>query len=519
VKKRKDKLERIDGVYGVVDVGAHAVRLGIYQHSNGNIETLENLSIPLRLGSDVFGKGFISPENIREAVRILVDFAAKMREYDVLDYSAFATSAVREATNQDVFIDRIERVSGLKMKVLQAAEEVKLTHISVKESLEGRLKLNSRKAIVCNIGTGASQFFLSDDGRLTNMLSLNFGTLRLREIIQQAHTGKFSVHQAMDDFTATLLETVSRLVDDQKGADILIVTGGNARSLLKISHPSRRVANFASIGRRQLKRIEARISNNSSAEIAERYGLSDYYATGLEPCCLFIDNLLNHSHSDKVTVVVADTRSVVLRNMLREKAGQPDLFDKDILASARVIGRKFRYDHNHSEQVLRHSIYLFDATRDLHQFGSKERLLLGVAAILHDVGQFVDTRQHHKHSHYLILNSQMPGVSERELCLAAVIARYHRKAMPKKSHSEYTRLPVKDQMLVSALASILRIADALDRSHDARVELSDVVLKEKSVVLRLSSRKDVSLELLSMKRKRDLFQNHFCLSVKAEVLG
>jgi exopolyphosphatase/guanosine-5'-triphosphate,3'-diphosphate pyrophosphatase len=205
--------------------------------------------------------------------------------------------------------------------------------------------------------------------------------------------------------------------------------------------------------------------------------------------------------------------------MLREKAGQPDLFDKDILASARVIGRKFRYDQDHSEQVLRHSLLLFDATRDLHQFGAKERLLLGVAAILHDVGQFVDTRQHHKHSHYLILNSQMPGVSERELCLAAVIARYHRKAMPKKSHSEYTSLPVEDQMLVSALASILRIADALDRSHDARVELSDVDVKEKSVMLRLSSQKDVSLELLSMKRKRDLFQNHFCLSVKAEVSG
>ncbi|MCK5844558.1 MAG: HD domain-containing protein [Victivallales bacterium] len=517
--RRKDKMRQLDGVYGVVDIGAHAARLGIYQHSGGNIETLENLSIPLLLGSDVFVKGVISPENIRESARILADFAEKMRECSVSDYAAFATSAVREAANQEVFIDRIERMSGLKLKVLQAAEEVKLTHMSVKERLERRLRLNSRKAVVCNIGTGASQFFLSDDGLLTNMLSLNFGTLRLREIIEQAHTGKFSIHQAMDDFTANLVETVSRLVDGQDGADTLIVTGGNARSILKISHSARKVANFASIGKKQLKQIETRISDKSPAEIAERYGISDYYATGLEPCCLFIDNLLKHFGSDKVTVVVADTRSVVLGNLLREKAGQPDLFDEDILAAARVIGRKYRFDQDHAEQVLRLALQIFDATAELHQLGAKERLLLGVASILHDIGQFVDTRQHHKHSHYLVLNSQMPGISEQELRLAAVVARYHRKALPKKSHTEYTGLQVDDQMTVSALAAILRVADALDRSHDARVALTGIDIKEKSLSLFLSSDKDVSLELLSLKRKRDLFQNHFCLAVKADVTG
>jgi len=117
------------------------------------------------------------------------------------------------------------------------------------------------------------------------------------------------------------------------------------------------------------------------------------------------------------------------------------------------------------------------------------------------------------------LNSQMPGISEWELCLIAIIARYHRKALPKKSHLEYASLSGTEQMTVSALAAILRVADALDRSHDARVELEGVDLRDKSVTLRLSSRKDLSLELLSMKRKRDLFQNHFCVSVKAEVSG
>ena len=517
MKKSLKKHVDLDGVYGIVDIGAHAARLGIYQHSNGTIETLENLSIPLLLGGDVFVKGVISPANIREAARILAEFAGKMRECAVSDYSAFATSAVREAGNQDVFINRIESVSGLNLKVLQAAEEVKLTHMSVKERLEGRLKLKSRKAIVCNIGTGASQLFLSDGGLLTNMLSLNFGTLRLREIIEQAHTGRLSVHQAMDDFTANLVETVSRLVDGQDGADTLIVTGGNARSLLKISHSSRKVANFASIGKRQLKRIEERITNRSPAEIAERYGISDYYATGLEPCCLFIDNLLKHSKTDRVTVVVADTRSVVLGNLLREKAGQPDLFSEDILAAAKIIGRKYRFDLEHAAQVTRLSMRLFDLTSELHGFGSKERLLLGVAAILHDIGQFVDTRQHHKHSHYLILNSQIPGLSDRELRLAALIARYHRKALPKKNHSEYTSLPKDDQMTVSALAALLRIADALDRSHDSRIELESVEFDGKTALLRIASTKDVSLELLSLKRKRDLFQNHFCVSVKAEI--
>jgi len=500
-------------IFAVIDIGSHAARLEIYQSRGNGIEELERLSVPLLLGRDVFNSGRVSTKNIRLATEIISDFANVMSEYGVSKYRAFTTSAVREAMNREVFIDRVKRVCGIDLKILEPSEEVKLTCLAVRERLKGQIRLKKRKAIVCNIGTGSTQFYLLDDGLVVSMLSLNFGTLRLREILEDAHTGARSVHQAIEDFSANLVSTIARLIPNLE-ADALIVTGGNTRSLLNITHHSKKVANYASLGEKELRAIEKRISGVPTEKIVERYGISDHYAVGLEPCCIFIDKLLANTSADKVAIVVTDTRSVILRDMLVDIRGGSDEFDKDVLASAKFIGGKYSYDAEHAEHVKRLTLSLFDKTTELHRLSKRDRLLLEVAAILHDVGQFIDTRQHHKHSMYLVANTQIPGLSSEEIRLVSLVVRYHRKATPRQSHAEYTSLPAAARMRVASMAAILRVADALDRSHDARVEITSASVKGKNFTLGISSGKDVSLELLSLKKKKDLFQNQFCLNLK-----
>jgi exopolyphosphatase/guanosine-5'-triphosphate,3'-diphosphate pyrophosphatase len=310
-----------------------------------------------------------------------------------------------------------------------------------------------------------------------------------------------------------LVATISRLIPNL-AADALIVTGGNTRSLLNITHHTKKVANYASLGEKDLRAIEKKISGVPPEKIAEHYGISDHYAAGLEPCCIFIDKLLANTFANKATIVVTDTRSVVLRDMLLEIRGGSDEFEKDILTSARFTGEKYSYDAAHAEHVRSLALSLFDKTAELHRLTQRDRLLLDVAAILHDVGQFIDTRQHHKHSMYLVANTQIPGLSSREIRIVSLIVRYHRKAMPRRAHPEYASLPEEERMRVASLAAILRVADALDRSHDARVAITSVSLKGKNLNLGVASEKDLSLDMLSLKRKKDLFQNQFCVNLK-----
>ncbi len=501
---------------GVVDIGSHAARLGIYQVCDGRVEELENLSVPLLLGKDVFTSGKISMRNIRLATEIISDFASVMTEYGVARCRAFTTSAVREAVNSEVFIERIKCACGVDVRVLEPAEEVKLTCLAVRERLKGSLSLKKRHAVICNIGTGSTQFSLLEDGRVVNMLSLNFGTLRLREIIEDAHTGVRDIHQAIEDFTDNLVSSIARLTPNLV-ADALIVTGGNTRCLLNIKHLSKKIVNFASIGVRDLRAIEKKISGVPPERLAETYGISDHYAVGLEPCCIFIDKLIASTSAKKASIVVTDTRSVVLRDMLTDVGDGTDEFDKDVREAARFMGRKYNYDEKHAEHVKRLALTLFDSTATHHRLDKRDKLLLEVAAILHDIGQFIDTRQHHKHSMYLVGSTQIPGISSEEIRLLSLVVRYHRKAMPRRSHPEFVSLPAAQRMRVSALAAILRVADAFDRSHDARVEITSAVIKGKNFNINISSAKDVSLEKLSLSKKQDLFQNHFCLNVKVAV--
>ena len=142
--------------------------------------------------------------------------------------------------------------------------------------------------------------------------------------------------------------------------------------------------------------------------------------------------------------------------------------------------------------------------------------MLEIAAILHDMGQYVNNRQHHKHSYYIISNSQMPGISPKELHEIAVIARYHRRGLPKESHIEYMALPPEKRVEVNKLASILRIADALDRSNSHKIKNIKVAYDDEKLTITTNASFDLTLERMEVRNKGDLFTEVFGLRVVIE---
>ncbi|MFT5359158.1 MAG: exopolyphosphatase/guanosine-5'-triphosphate,3'-diphosphate pyrophosphatase [Polyangiales bacterium] len=162
---------------------------------------------------------------------------------------------------------------------------------------------------------------------------------------------------------------------------------------------------------------------------------------------------------------------------------------------------------------------LFDGTMSVHGLGQEERSILRLAALLHDIGDFVHPSSHHKQTQYIIENSDFTGLPPEHRKIVALVARFHRRAAPALRHARYASLGSEDRVRVKALASILRVADALDRGHRGKVESIEVSTKKDALQLTLVSKEDLSLETWTLERKAGLFRDVFGMKVQTKTRG
>jgi exopolyphosphatase/guanosine-5'-triphosphate,3'-diphosphate pyrophosphatase len=501
------------GPMAVIDIGSHSMRMEIAQfNAQGEKQILENPAHPLFLGSDVFTKGKVSAENIRHAVGILQDYSHLMKAYGVTKYRAVATTAVREAGNIDLFLNRIKFATGIEVAPLEPTEEIKLIFLAVKEAITKRFGMLNHNAVICSIGTGSTQFAFVEAGHLQSLQTLRFGTLRLVEEMF-SDTNFRKLKDTLDPFIEDVVNNIARMAPTKR-SDLFIVVGATPRSLVSIGRRQTRPVQIASMSRKNFSRIMDKIVGVPAAELSRKYQIADSVAMGLEPCCNLVDHLFQNSNAEKLIIPFINTRDIILKDFLRVAAGEPDHFVEEIAFAARHIGEQYKYDARHAESVREISLQLFEKLQNLHNLPGQTRFLLEVAALLHDVGRFINDRQHHKHSYYIVKNSSLPGVTAAQQNLIAVLCRYHRRACPSASHTEYMSLPTDERVQVSKLAAILRLADALERAHHDRIKIRRTSLDEETLRLYIDPVQDLTLERLTIKRKSDLFTDTFGVNIE-----
>jgi exopolyphosphatase/guanosine-5'-triphosphate,3'-diphosphate pyrophosphatase len=234
------------------------------------------------------------------------------------------------------------------------------------------------------------------------------------------------------------------------------------------------------------------------------------------------ERLAELSGSTEITVPRVGIKEGVLFDLvdgLARRRDHEDRQERDVLSSATGVGRKYLFDEAHARHVAALAVSLFDQLRPLHGLAAEDRKILQAAAILHDVGQFVGYKGHHKHSLYLISNTELPSFSDREMLRVANVARYHRKAFPQEHHHYYTILDENEREGVKKLAAILRVADALDREHRQRVTGVTVKVGDTEVALWLDGTAGALLESFSVQKKANLFQQVFGREVSLRFLG
>lgn len=502
-----------------IDMGSNAIRFfAVETTGESSYRVLENLREPIRLGGDVFLTGKIREENIRRAEAAFRRFRQILKSNGVRTVRAVATCATREASNADLLLSRLERASGLRVEVINGDEEARLIALAVGR----KIPLGKKSALIVDLGGGSVEITFVENGRITLTDSHNFGAVRLLDMLSSAEKDLRGAGQLLNEYMDLVGEKLGRRGNGKKAA-LFIATGGNIETIASLPdvqaslHPD--YPDTLRLKAGNLRRLMEELSGMSLKSRMERFGLREDRADVILPACLVYHRIAEVNGSGEILVPRVSLKDGVVLDILAREKGSEHLLDlrEQVGVSCRQLATRYRVDLKHAEKVADLALRLFDRTESLHGFGKQERIYLEAAALLHDIGYFISMQKHHKHSHYVISNTEIVGLTPSERLVVAGIARYHRKATPMVNHPELEGLSKRDREVVAALSSILRIGDALDKEHAGAIRSIDCRLQDGTLLIRAASKRSCRLESLGVTNNASMFREHFGVDVQLAI--
>lgn len=494
--------------FAALDIGASSVRLVIAEGEGDSLRILEEASRGVLIGKDTFTSGRVGQPTVEAALRAIEGFRSIMDTFGVVRYRAVATSALREASNRDTVLDRIRVRTGIDVEVIDGSEENRLTYLAVRESLKDLPEIATETGLVAEVGGGSADLSTLHAGEPAHSGTYALGSIRLRQ--------SFAAFQGTPaHFQKLLLRHINNAVDDIRRELPLdevrhfIALGSDARLVARVlsgsePHP------LTAIPREAFLKICGEIAALDVDSVLSAYQLSLAEAETLGPALLVYAELLRATKAKTITVSNATLRHGLIFDLTRSEAGSGiEMFSRQVLASANAVGEKYGYDPRHARHIANLSLRLFDELKAEHGLDSRDRLLLEVAAILHDIGLFVNMRGHHKHSQYLISVSEIFGMSRDDLLVVSNIARYHRRGLPQRSHVPYMTLDREAKIVVNKLGAILRMANALDADHQQKVKNLRVKREGDLIAVEVEGVGDLTMERLALLARSDFFQDAF----------
>jgi exopolyphosphatase/guanosine-5'-triphosphate,3'-diphosphate pyrophosphatase len=493
----------------VIDVGASAVRLVIAELKAGAKPfVVEELSRGVLLGKDTFSSGRIGAETMEAALRALKGFRRLMDDYTVTRYRAVATSAVREASNADTFLDRVQVRSGLQIDIIDGSEESRLTYLAVRDRLRGHPAFGGGHTLLVEVGGGSADMTLLEGVEPKHSGVYALGSVRMRQGLGAWHGSHERRVRVLNRHINNIIVDIHRDMP-LRSAQFMVALGHDVRFAAQelIDGPETRVRE---VPRDAFLEFCARAEKLDEDQLVAKYGLPPVDAETLVPALLVYRSLLLETSATGITVPDTSLRAGLLVDMAGA-GGDSDLadFSHQVLASAEALGEKYRFDAPHARAVARLATQLFDEFQVEHGLPKRDRLLLEVAGLLHDIGLFVGLRAHHKHGQYLIAASEIFGLSGDDRSLISNIARYHRRGLPQQSHLPYMALDRQDRVRVNKLAALLRLANALDAEQSQKVRSVKVSEEDGVWVLDVDGSGDLTMERLSAEARSDLFTDVF----------
>jgi exopolyphosphatase/guanosine-5'-triphosphate,3'-diphosphate pyrophosphatase len=479
-----------------IDIGTNSVHMIVVQvRPDLSFETIDREKVMIRLGAGGLGGRALTEAAMASALQTLVTFRRLADSHRVDEIVATATSAVREAPNGAEFLAAIEQQTGVHAIVISGTQEARLIHLAAMYGVD----VGGGTAVVIDIGGGSTEITLGTAANVQIARTTKLGVIRLAErFVRSDPLAEVDERRLVRHISEHIHDVVAAV--RTAGFGRVIGTSGTILSIGSMvigEAVSDDALHHRVLSARQLHKLRKKVVALDLDQRLNLSGLDPRRADLIVAGAVLLDTIVRRLGADEITLCDFSLREGLVLDFIQRNAShiaQADRYPDIRRRSVYELGERCSFERPHAEQVAKVAVLLFDQTRGVHGLPDRTRDWLEYAALLHDVGMHISHDRHHRHSYYLIRNGGLRGFSPEEIETIALIARYHRRATPKRSHEGFSTLGQSDRRGIRALSAMLRVAESLDRSHAQAIDHVALVDHGRYCTLTAFARGDAELE-------------------------
>jgi exopolyphosphatase/guanosine-5'-triphosphate,3'-diphosphate pyrophosphatase len=492
--------------FAAIDVGSNELSMKIFEVSKKyGIHEIDHIRHTIGLGSDTYTNGKINYALVDELCEVLIGFTKKMQEYQVSDYTAYATSAIREAANNILILDQIKLRSALKIKIISNSEQRFLCYKAIALKENAFNKIIQKGTIIVDIGAGSIQLSLFDKESLVSTQNIKLGFLRIREMLSDMENQTIDFKDLLSEFIDYNIQTYGELFLANHKIKNIIAVGDQ---LTELTHYIYFNQTGDSITKDDFNKLYKRLFSTSILKLSDELNLSKEQAALILPTAMIYQKIFELTGAEYMWlsgITLCDGIAAEYAEK-KEKIIPTHNFTEDILIAARNIASRYHSNPAHLKNVEYIAMSVFDSIRKIHGLGKRERLLLQIGVILHMCGEYINMNDAAENSYKIVMSTEIIGLSHLEREITANIIRYHHDNFP-----EYSGMIGgfdKDTYIkIAKLTAIIRISNAMDKSHKQKFSNLSIALKKNTLIITADTLEDITLEKGLFDKKADFFED------------
>ena len=495
--------------FAAIDIGSYEVSMKIFELSKKiGFRELNDVRYSLELGKGVYSNGKLDTQMLDVLCETLNDFKRMMQDFGVVEYRACGTSALRELANPLIIVEQIYRRTGFKVEILSNAEQHFLGYKSIAAIERGFKKMIQKGTAILDVGGGSLQVSLFDKDALVTTQSLKMGSLRIRQRLQELEKTTIHYDKLVEEFIRNDLTNFQRLYLKDRDIKNVILMGDFITDMIFQEEMKDKI-----ITRNEfMKRYEDTVDKTEDV-LAQEMEIDPEYASLVVPTMVVCRSFIDIFQAEALW----DPGVSLLHGIAYDYAEKKKFirsvhnFENDILVTSKNIAKRYSSSKSHIQGTMNLCLNIFDSMKKVHGMGKRERLLIQIAALLHDCGKYISMGNVSECSYQIIMSTEIIGLSSLERKMIAYAVRYNTTAFVYYDEIQMLGAGIdrESYIKIAKMTAILRLANAMDRSHCQKVKGIKTVLKDRELQMVMDSSQDISLELGLLQDKVAFFEEVF----------
>ena len=495
--------------FAAIDIGSYEVSMKIFELSKKiGFRELNDVRYSLELGKGVYSNGKLDTQMLDVLCETLNDFKRMMQDFGVVEYRACGTSALRELANPLIIVEQIYRRTGFKVEILSNAEQHFLGYKSIAAIERGFKKMIQKGTAILDVGGGSLQVSLFDKDALVTTQSLKMGSLRIRQRLQELEKTTIHYDKLVEEFIRNDLTNFQRLHLKDRDIKNVILMGDFITDMIFQEEMKDKI-----ITRNEfMKRYEDTVDKTEDV-LAQEMEIDPEYASLVVPTMVVCRSFIDIFQAEALWAPGVSLLDGIAYDYAEKKKFIRSVhnFENDILVTSKNIAKRYSSSKSHIQGTMNLCLNIFDSMKKVHGMGKRERLLIQIAALLHDCGKYISMGNVSECSYQIIMSTEIIGLSSLERKMIAYAVRYNTTAFVYYYEIQMLGAGIdrESYIKIAKMTAILRLANAMDRSHCQKVKGIKTVLKDRELQMVMDSSQDISLELGLLQDKVAFFEEVF----------